>query len=470
MAVTLAFGEAALIFSALLALLGCPAGVSLAQASCKPLMLTVACTASFYCCDLYDLHVVRNLPACVPRLLRAIGLVLLAFAVVEMALPTLALASKMPLTTVLLAMVGLPLGGRALLYGLIRTRPYRQRVLVLGGGRMAMTLLAELATRPYLRWAVRLLAETSGAPRTAPPPPAVLGGLEALEVVVQRMRPHRIIVALDEQRRADVMPALLEARGRGIVIEDAVDVYERIAGKLAIEALPPANLVFSKGFRLNRGHATIGRLLSLLAAAVGLALTGPLLGLIALAVKLDSRGPVFFRQERIGLYAKRFWLIKFRTMRPAASEASLWVRDNTDRITRVGRVLRKYRLDELPQFWNVLRGDMNLVGPRPHPVGNYELFVREIPYYSLRAAVRPGLTGWAQVRYGYANNLEEETEKMRFDLYYVKHLSVWLDIRILVDTVKVIAFGQGSSAADMRPAAAPGLAESRPPATTEHAA
>jgi lipopolysaccharide/colanic/teichoic acid biosynthesis glycosyltransferase len=147
----------------------------------------------------------------------------------------------------------------------------------------------------------------------------------------------------------------------------------------------------------------------------------------------------------------------------------VWVRDNEDRITRVGRVLRKFRLDELPQFWNVLRGDMNLVGPRPHPVVNYELFTREIPYYALRAAVRPGVTGWAQVRYGYANNLEEETEKMRYDLYYVKHLSVWLDLRILLDTVKVVVFGLGSKAADVKPGLAPLINEARH-VTTEDAA
>jgi lipopolysaccharide/colanic/teichoic acid biosynthesis glycosyltransferase len=237
-----------------------------------------------------------------------------------------------------------------------------------------------------------------------------------------------------------------------------VDVYERITGKLAIEVLPAASLVFAKGFRVARGHAAIGRALSLTVAAVALVVVLPVMAIIALAVKLDSRGPVFFRQERIGRHGQRFSLIKFRTMRPVTAEISAWVRDNADRITRVGRLLRKFRLDELPQFLNVLRGDMNLVGPRPHPVVNYELFTREIPYYALRAAVRPGVTGWAQVRYGYANNLEEETEKMRYDLYYVKHLSIWLDLRILIDTVGVVVAGLGSTTADARP----GLAETRP--------
>ena len=168
----------------------------------------------------------------------------------------------------------------------------------------------------------------------------------------------------------------------------------------------------------------------------------PLLALIALAVKLDSAGPVFFVQDRVGLGGRRFSLIKFRTMHPAAGKTSEWVCDNGDRVTRLGRYLRKFRLDELPQLINVIRGEMNLVGPRPHPVTNFELFRQNIPYYSLRAAVRPGLTGWAQVRQGYANGLEEETEKMRYDLYYIKHMSAWLDLRILARTVKTVLCGR----------------------------
>ena len=182
-------------------------------------------------------------------------------------------------------------------------------------------------------------------------------------------------------------------------------------------------------------------------AVVGLLALGVVIGLVALAIKADSRGPVFFVQERVGLHNVPFRLIKFRTMRPDDSDTSEWVADNGHRITRVGKVLRKFRLDELPQFLNVLRGDMNLVGPRPHPVSNFNLFMEQIPFYSLRSAVRPGVTGWAQVRYGYANNLKEETEKMRYDLYYVKHLSLWLDLRVLFDTIKVVLFGLGATAA-----------------------
>jgi lipopolysaccharide/colanic/teichoic acid biosynthesis glycosyltransferase len=189
-----------------------------------------------------------------------------------------------------------------------------------------------------------------------------------------------------------------------------------------------------------------GRAVSLVASVLGMIGLVPLFALIALAIKLDSRGPVFFIQPRLGLRGRRFNLIKFRTMHPSHGRTSEWVRDNSDRITRVGAWLRKFRLDELPQFINILRGDMSFVGPRPHPVSNYELFSENIPYYSLRSMVRPGVTGWAQIRYGYANNLEEETEKMRYDLYYIKHMSLWLDLRILFETVKIVLFGHGEVA------------------------
>jgi lipopolysaccharide/colanic/teichoic acid biosynthesis glycosyltransferase len=198
---------------------------------------------------------------------------------------------------------------------------------------------------------------------------------------------------------------------------------------------------------------------------LGLVVLAPLLAVIALAIKLDSRGPLLFVHQRVGWRGRRFKLLKFRTMRPASGNTTEWARDNGDRITRVGKWLRRFRLDELPQFINIIRGDMNLVGPRPHPVSNFELFLDRIPYYSLRAAIRPGVTGWAQVRYGYANNLEEETEKMRYDLYYIKHMSLRLDLRILAETARIVLLGRGSEAADL-----PRKRPSRRWVTTERAA
>ena len=276
----------------------------------------------------------------------------------------------------------------------------------------------------------------------------LFGPLERLDKIIQELQPDRVIVALAERRAHLPVQQLLEARMKGSAVEEGVAAYERFTGKLAIESLTPSNLIFSNDFKKSRLDLAAGRLISFIASVVGLVALAPLLGLIALLIKLDSRGPVFFVQDRVGMSAKRFKLFKFRTMHLADVRRSEWVCDNTERITRVGKWLRKFRLDELPQFVNVIRGDMNFVGPRPHPVSNFELFTEKIPYYSLRSVVRPGITGWAQVRFGYANNLDEETEKMRYDLYYIKHLSVWFDVRILLDTVKIVLFGPWSSPAD----------------------
>jgi lipopolysaccharide/colanic/teichoic acid biosynthesis glycosyltransferase len=204
--------------------------------------------------------------------------------------------------------------------------------------------------------------------------------------------------------------------------------------------------MMAKGFR-NHGNAeSIARVVSIIFAATALVLVAPLLALLALAIKLDSRGPVFFIQERAGRDGRPFGLIKFRTMHPCAEARSEWVVDNMDRITRIGRWLRRFRLDELPQLVNVLRGEMNFVGPRPHPSGNHVVFMEQIAYYGLRSSVRPGVTGWAQVRYGYANNLDEETEKMRYDLFYIKNRSLWLDVWILLETIAICVCGTGASA------------------------
>jgi lipopolysaccharide/colanic/teichoic acid biosynthesis glycosyltransferase len=226
-------------------------------------------------------------------------------------------------------------------------------------------------------------------------------------------------------------------------IEEAGDVYARLTGKIALDAVRPGDLLFGHGFRSSRGQRATARVLSVAGAIVGLLLAAPLLPLLALVIKLESPGPVLFRQQRLGLEGRPFQLYKLRTMRPGPS-GSEWERDNLGRLTRVGRWLRRYHLDELPQLWNILRGDMNLVGPRPHPLVNAEMFHRRIPYYELRSLVRPGLTGWAQVRYRYANCLEEETEKMGYDLYYIRHRSLWLDLRVLPATVAA-AFGHRRS-------------------------
>jgi exopolysaccharide biosynthesis polyprenyl glycosylphosphotransferase len=337
-----------------------------------------------------------------------------------------------------------------------------QRVLLLGNGPLARALVEEIEARTDLPWVLFVPGDAmvveGGIRRRRSASPA------GLRRIVDDVQPDRIVVALD-QRHGIAARQLLESRARGVPVEDGFDLYERLTGKIAIEAVTPTGLLFGRGFRRARLHRGLARLLSVVVAGVALIASLPLIALVALAVKVESRGPVFFVHDRIGLGGRPFRLVKFRTMRPAPGPTSEWARDNDDRITRLGRCLRTFRLDELPQLVNVLRGDMNIVGPRPHPVTNATLFAARIPYYSLRSVVRPGITGWAQVRYGYANGLEEETEKMRYDLYYVKRQSIWLDLRILLDTIKVVAGGLETHAPrtseDARPMTASPVAQWR---------
>ena len=331
-----------------------------------------------------------------------------------------------------------------------------ERVLIVGSGALARGLIQAIESRRS-HWRIAGVAVES-FPQDTPPYP-LLGRVSDLASLIAKVRPHRVIVALDEKRGCLPVDPLLEANLSGVLVEDGTQVYERLTAKLAIESLPPIDMVFAKGLGRRPAHSVMARLVSLLAAIVGLAVTLPLFALLPLLIRLESRGPVFFVQERVGWRGRRFRLVKFRTMHPSVVHLSEWERDNGGRITRVGRLLRKLHLDELPQFWNLLRGDMNLIGPRPHPVSNFELFNASIPFYALRHAVRPGLTGWAQIRYGYANDLEEETEKMRYDLYYVVHRSLWLDLGIALATIRILLLGRGMEAIASlrRPAAAKGL-------------
>lgn len=407
-------------------------------------VLSVCCIVAFYYSDLYDLRIVRSFGKFAFKLLQSFGVAFLLLAAFYGLFPNTRVA-QVPFVSSLLSVLGILLPLRAISYIFMRGRPFVDRVLVLGTGALARHLIEEIEARPDCGFAIVGVSGDAQSPGTTTRAHSIRGPLEHFDQIVREVRPDRIFVTLAERRGRLPVRQLLEARMQGIIVEDGIEAYERLAKKLAIESLTPSNLIFSKDFKRSRFAVFGSRALSLIVAIAGLVACAPLLALIAIAIKLDSHGPVFFVQERVGKHVRTFKLFKFRTMHSATHVTSEWVRDNNHRVTRVGKWLRKFRLDELPQFINILRGDLNLVGPRPHPVSNFDLFLKEIPYYALRSVVRPGVTGWAQVRYGYANDLSEETEKMRYDLYFIKHLSLWLDLRILIDTVKVVLFGRGST-------------------------
>jgi exopolysaccharide biosynthesis polyprenyl glycosylphosphotransferase len=399
-------------------------------------VVAVVCLVAFYYNDLYNFEVPHDLGQLFRRLCRALGLSALVLGAAYLIFPGMTLAGNLASGVLLLTLLSV-LALRVAVYALAKHPPFSQRVLILGGGALAGELAQHIRTRPDLALRlVGILAPEDGPARR-------LGSYGDLDDVVRRYRPDRIVIAMPDRRGNLPVSELLACRVRGIAVEEGTHVYERFTGRLAVESLTPSTLIFGDGFRVRRLPRWLMRALSVAIALVALVLTAPLIAVLALAIRLESPGSAFFIQERVGLRGRRFRLLKFRTMRECAGAAdSTWGRDNASRVTRLGAWLRRYRLDELPQCWNILRGDMDLVGPRPEMATNVDTFSAVIPFYGLRHEVRPGLTGWAQVRAGYSMSTEEVTRKLCYDLYYIKHMSPGFDLRILVDTVKFVLSGK----------------------------
>jgi sugar transferase (PEP-CTERM system associated) len=267
-----------------------------------------------------------------------------------------------------------------------------------------------------------------------------------LQEIVTRERISRVVVAeQDEQNRTRLAAALVDARLRGLRVSDAQDFYERTFGRIWVDALSSEWFVYTDGFYQSKTGRFLKRAFDLVFSALLLALAAPLFVLIAIATKLDSAGPVLFRQVRVGRHGKTFVIYKFRSMRDDAEFqiGPAWATEGDVRVTRVGRFLRKFRLDELPQALNVLRGEMSVVGPRPERPYFVDRLSEEIPFYNLRHYVKPGITGWAQVRYPYGASIDDAREKLQYDIHYVKHRSMVCDLKILCKTVKIVLIGRG---------------------------
>ncbi len=257
---------------------------------------------------------------------------------------------------------------------------------------------------------------------------------------------ERVIVALADRRATMPVHELLQLRLKGMSIQDGTALLERISGQIEVEELYPSWLIFGQGFRLDPTSMMARRSVSILLSLSLLLITLPVIPLVILLVRLSSPGPVLYRQKRVGRNGDIFNCYKFRTMRPDAEAdgRAAWASDDDPRITPVGHFLRKMRLDEIPQLWNVLKGDMSFVGPRPERPEFVERLCRELPFYSLRHVIRPGITGWAQINHGYGGSVEESKEKLRYDLYYLKNMSVVLDLLIVFQTIKTVLFGRGA--------------------------
>jgi sugar transferase (PEP-CTERM system associated) len=400
---------------------------------------------ALYLADLYKglFHLGRREMAV--RLLMAIlGAALLAaaadFAFSPVRFGRLAFAQTFGLITIglLLSRLGcLTLGGAA---------PLRTRVLVLGAGPAAREIVALQTSgwRPYT--VLGFLDDDPAGSDGLPAGTELLGKSRDLLTLVEELRPDLVLVALRDMRGALPTRDLLECRLRGIRVEDWATFYEKQTGKVLVTNLRPSWLIFADGFVKNHFTEAVKRSLDVLLAVMALAVALPVMAVVALAIKLDSKGPVLFRQARVGQHGRIFVLKKFRSMREDAEAGgqAVWATDGDPRITRVGRLLRTTRLDELPQLLNVLVGDMSFVGPRPERPEFVRMLQRQIPFYTERLSVKPGITGWAQVQHHYAGSVEESLVKLQYDLYYIKNLSPFLDMLVLLSTIQVVLFARGA--------------------------
>lgn len=430
------FALPCLLASSLFVLLPTPHPSASLALIVRLMLIGLLCQVTFYYNELYNLQVIRSTSAMLIGLLQGAGMLLATLGLLYALAPemspglerVLVFALALLLITVLSRLAALP--------------KRLERVLVIGSVTQSDELAEVIQSCP--EWNIQIartmqaaeIGDAVGDPQRAlyrdepaGAPPDVDG----------------VIVCADTARNLALLDVLLEWKMRGLPVEDATTFYERTTGRVRVDYLQPEWFVFSNGFANGRRKRVAKRALDVIVTAGLLTLALPAMAVVAIAILIEGRGPILFNQQRVGLHNQPFRIYKFRTMTPAKpTQEARWVADEQQRITRLGAILRTFRLDELPQLINILRGDMSLVGPRPEQPYFCSMLADHLPYYRQRHTVPPGLTGWAQVRYHYGASIQESKRKLEFDLFYVKHLSLWLDLAVLIETVKVVLVGRGA--------------------------
>src|SRR3954463_10513535 len=410
-------------------------------------LVTVVCQLCLYYNDFYDLTLMHSTRELVVRLLQAVGAASIVLAALYFMMPDLMIGDGIFVSALFVFVVGI-LGWRLLFNQLTGSLKLQERILVVGTGETARKVVRQiLDQREFAYRVVGFIDDDASRIGERIVNPGIIGTPADMTALIERHQIDRIIVGLSDRRGRLPVEELLRAKMAGIRVEDATTTYERVTGKILIDDLRPSWLIFSDGFRVSRLVRWMKRSIDLVFSLVMAVLAFPFMVLTALAIAIESGRPVLYCQERVGENGKTFTLCKFRSMRLDAEKGGtpMWATAGDTRVTRVGRVIRKTRLDELPQLWNVMRGDMSFVGPRPERPYFVEQLSQDIPFYQQRHAVKPGLTGWAQVKYRYGSSREDAMEKLRYDLYYIKHLSVIFDLTIVFDTVKVVLFRKGAA-------------------------
>jgi sugar transferase (PEP-CTERM system associated) len=406
----------------------------------KIALITAVVFIWMYYFDLYETNVLGNRREVFTRITQVFGATCASLAAIYYIFPNSQLTMPI-LGTGSVCVVVAWTAGRRLFLHVNRTTAFAERTLFLGNGPLIKPLIDDIKARPELGLSPVGIVTDETINVSAP----VLGDPTQLLDIVVNKKIDRVVIDMSERRGKLPVDALLELKTCGVTIQDAGELYEVIEGRIPLQSLKVSWLLFSPGFQPTRGLLIYKRMLSILLALPALIISSPVMALVALAIRLDSSGDVIFRQKRVGKDGRIFTLYKFRSMyvdcdlagenRPATK--------NDGRITRVGKFLRRSRLDEVPQLWNILRGDMYIVGPRPFVCSQEEEYAKEIPFYKQRWVVRPGATGWAQVNRPYCATIEDNREKLEYDLFYIKNASFGLDVLILFKTLKILLLGRG---------------------------
>lgn len=398
----------------------------------------------FYYNELYTLQVLQSRSDMFLRVWQSLGATCVLLGLLYGLVPAILIGRGVFFISVVLLIPAITLSRAALDYAWNASGAIRN-VLILGTGELAATVGRELGLRADLN--TRLagfasLVPNDGSTFLGHP---VLGIIEELNDIIEEHHIRMIVVAMEDQRGTIPVRSLVNIRVRGIPVHDAHTILANLTGRIWLHTLRPSWFVYSEGFQRSKMTIVLKRIVDLCFGTIGLILTAPVMALVAVLVRLGSPGPIIYRQTRVGWRGRSFEVLKFRSMRTdAESSGPRWAQQNDPRVTSLGRFLRKYRLDELPQFINVIRGDMSFVGPRPERPIFVEQLCKDLVYYDERHTVRPGITGWAQVEYPYGASVEDSYRKLEYDLFYLKNMSVLFDFVILFQTVRIVLFGTGA--------------------------
>ena len=413
----------------------------------KAFLIALVCQTCLYYADLYELRRMGDRKELLIRIIQALGAASFVLAAVYFWFPSTMIGRGIFLMSAAIITV-LVVSWRAMFDWLTRRVGPVERILLVGTSPASISLATELYDLRH-SLGVEIVGFIDPDPARVGLPvlnPGIIGTVEDIPAIVRARSVDRVVVSLADARGKLPMDKLLEMRIDGVGFDHLASVYEQYTGKIAVENLRPSWLIFSSGFAKTKLLRSGKRFTDVVASSIGLVLLSPVLLLVSLLIKATSRGPALYHQERVGQHGRIFWIHKFRSMAvdAEASTGAVWAELDDPRVTRFGKFLRRSRLDEVPQLWNVLVGEMSLVGPRPERPEFVNELITAIPFYSLRHAVRPGVTGWAQVRYAYGACVEDSLEKLQYDLYYIKHLTLAFDFMILFSTIKTVIVGRGA--------------------------